>query len=170
MGIKISDLFEDYKALKEDYNLLQVVKKKMTKDLLDTGDVEDLMSHNLNYLHHIETWVTTHMPETPTDLQKWSDEDVEAWLDFLIACPALYCNQEEKLISLFWLLDNCSGKILHKEKIVLVFTHQSMVDYAADPRHETVAKTLWTLIDKYATLSQAEQFQNRVDLRINEIS
>ena len=166
MGIK--DLFKDYKALQEDYNLLSLVKKKMTKDLLDTGDVEDLMCHNQAYRRHIEMWLMAHIPETVTDLQKWSEEDVEAWLDFLVTCSVLYYDQKEKIIGLFWLLDS-QGKIQHKEKVALICTHPSMVDYAADPRNKSVVKTLWLLIDKYATLSQAEQFQNRVDLAKNEI-
>lgn len=167
MGIK--DLFEDYKALQEDYNLLQTVKKKMTKDLLATNDVEDLISHNQIYRRHVEMWLTAHIPETVTDLQKWSEEDASAWLDFLVTSPILYHReQKEKIIGLFWLLDS-QGKIKHKDKVALICTHPSMVDYAADPRNETVVKTLWMLIDKYATLSQAEQFQNRVDLAKNEI-
>lgn len=166
---KISDLFEIYKSLQEDYSLLKMVKRRMTNTLLDTGDVEDVMNHNYAYRHHIEKWIMSHIPETSSDIQKWSEEDVNAWLDFLIAYPALYYEQEEKIIGLFWSLDT-ANKLVHGEKVVKICVHSSMVDYAADPRHEAVVKTLWVLIDKYATLSQAERFQNLVNLRINENS
>ena len=164
---KISNLLEDYRALKEDYDLLAKIKKTLVRDLLDSSDVEELQNHNYAYRQHIEMWLMSHIPETSTDLQKWSKEDVEAWLDFLVTCPSLYRDQREKIIALFWLLDG-QGKIQFKEKVALICTHPSMVDYAADPRNESVVKTLWMLIDKYATLSQAEIFQNRVDLAINE--
>ena len=165
---KLSDLFEDYKFLQEDYNLLQTIRKQLTRELLDTGDVEDLLSHNCNYRRHIENWLANHMPETSTDLQKWSEEDVDAWLDFLIAYPALYAGKEEKLIGLFWSLDSVR-KLPYKEKVAYICTHQNMVDFAADSRNEAVANTLWSLIGKYATLSQVECFQNKVDLKINDI-
>lgn len=165
---KISSLFETYKSLQEDYELLLAVKRMMVSHLLDVGDVEDLMSHNYNYRHQIETWLMSHMPETSVDLQKWTEEDVSSWLDFLIAYPVLYFGQEEKIIGLFWSLDS-TGKLLHGEKVAQICTHPNMVDYVADPRHESTAGILSSLIDKYATLSQAEHFQNRVDIAVNEI-
>ena len=165
---KILDLIKDYKLLQEDYDLLQSVYKKMVKSLLETSDIEDLIQHNQQYRDRLVSLVRNNFPATATDVADWSKKEWSNWLDLLREYPIFWQEKQENLIGLFWSLDS-KGILTYGNKVALLCTHKEMIDYAADPRHEAVVKTLWALIDKYATLSQAEDFQNRVDLKINEI-
>ena len=164
---KISDLIKDYKSLQEDYNLLQSVYKKMVKSLLETSDIEDLILHNRQYQDKLVSLVQNNFPATAADVADWSKKEWSDWLDLLREYPIFWLDKQENLIGLFWSLDG-KGILAYENKVVLLCTHLQMADYVADLHHEVAVKTLWALINKYASSSLAEQFQNRVDLAINQ--
>lgn len=166
---RISSFIEDYKSLQEDYNLLQAVYKKMLKCLVETSDIEDLIQHNHEYRQRLVALVQDNFPVTANDIRKWSVEEFECWLKLLIECPVFWQGKEETLLGLLWTLDS-KARIKQEREVALLCTHQNMVDFAADARNKSVVQTLDFLINKYATLSQAEQFQNKVALLTSETS
>ena len=165
---KISDLVEDYRSLQVDYTLLQAVYKKMKEAHLETGDIEDLMHHNRQYSQRLVSLLQDDFPVMATDVDGWSETMWKNWLDFLLEYPEFWQGKQEVLIGLFWSLDN-RRKLWSGDKVALLCAHNNMVDFAADTRNKSAVTMLNFLIQKYATLSKAEQFQNEVDLKISNL-
>ncbi|MBR1605594.1 MAG: hypothetical protein IJ660_05765 [Alphaproteobacteria bacterium] len=141
----------------------------MSTHLLETTAIEELINHNHFYREKLVARVQENFPETTGDVSDWSAEDFDSWFQLLVEYPFFWQGKQKALIGLLWSLDN-AGKLQQKEKVIQLCTHLNMVDFAADARNSSVVGALSALIGKYGTLSQAEQFQNRVDLAINEKS
>ena len=167
------ELFEDYQSLQEDYNLLRSVRQMMLGHLLDVGDVDDLQNRNNMYRRHIETWLVSNIPETSADLQRWPAEEVDAWLDFLVAYPLLYDGQEKKLIGLFWSMMSAGSSAWQRyfRKIGEICTSHTMACYVAfnESKKESAVNALWSVLEHCVTFVQMKAFEDIVRLRQSEM-
>lgn len=161
---KVSDLMGDYQSLQEDNNLLL----KLQRNAENKDDYEVLLSHNHHYRYTLIHQVQDNFPTTANDVSAWGEGEFVRWLKMLIAYPVFWQGKQEMLVGLLWSLDS-KGQLLCKEEVAEICTHSTMLDYLHDSPDGTVVQALNVLLDKYATLSQAEQFQNGGDLGANEI-
>jgi hypothetical protein len=160
-----------YQRLCEDAKSLERLEILFDSDK-EREIIRQLQRSNQNYRQELIASIQKQFPEMTTDVRCWTDEELSCWFNLLIEYPVFWLGKEGTLIAFLWLLDikGSLQNLRYSEQIGLLCTHRNMVDYAADPCNEGVVRTLWVLIDKYASLVEAEQFQNRVNLRINEIS
>lgn len=159
-----------YKRLCDDDKHLEQLEILVGSDK-ERQLIQSLHRSNQRYRQELIAYIQKQFPEIPSDVVRWREEDFSAWFELLLEYPVFWLNKQESLIGFLWLLDSKGflENSKYSKQIAQLCTHSNMVDYAADFRNEVVAKTLDALINKYATLSQAEQFQNRVDLKVNEI-
>ena len=167
--LKILDVYEDYKSHMEDYDLLRTVYRRMINNLLETTGIEELIDHNHRYRKKLISCVHENFPAIAHDISCWSAEEFKTFLKLLLEQPVFWQEDKETLVGLFWSLD-IKGQLTCKNEVIQLCTHLNMVGFVADAHNSSVVAALNALIDKYATVSQAEQFQKRVDLAINEFS
>lgn len=165
--MKILKIYAAYKQFCADAESLERLKI-WAKDNEECRLLQLLSKSNRGYRQDLVSLVQDNFPATATDVKSWSESEWECWLDLLLEHPVFWQGKQEMMIGLFWSLDN-KGTLTHTDKVALLCTHLEMVDYAADFRNKSVADTLNVLIEKYATLVQAEVFQGRVDLKVNDI-
>ena len=158
-----NQLFEDNKHLEQLEILVGSDKERQF--------IQSLHRSNQKYRQELIFYVQKQFPEISSDVIRWTDDDFSAWFKLLLEYPVFWFNKQEALIGFLWLLDTKGflKNSKYSKQVAQLCTHLNMVDYAADPRNEAVVHTLWALIEKYATFSQSEQFQNKVDLATNEI-
>ena len=165
--MSIKQILSAYRQLcEDDQNLSQLgiwAKTEKEKKL-----IRSLQSSNQNYRQELINLVWNNFPATANDVSAWTIEEHDCWFNLLLTYPIFWQGKQETLIGLLWSLD-CKGKIQQQDEVASLCTHSNMVDYAADPHNFSVVNVLHVLIDKYVTLMQAEIFQNKVDLAVNDI-
>jgi len=161
---KIAALYERLCADTKNFDRLQ----KCVKTESEAKVLRELEDSHRCYLEALFAFMEENFPLTASDVSDWSEKNFEAWLEFLIKYPVFWQDKKKELIGFFWSMD-IRGTLRPKKLVAQLCTHNEMIDFAVTFHDEPLAKCLWVLIDKCATLSQAEQFQNRVDLAMNEI-
>ena len=161
---KIAALYERLCADTKNFDQLQ----KCVKTESENKALQELKISHSDYMNALFAFMAENFPLTASDVSDWSEKNFEAWLEFLIKYPVFWQDKKKELIGFFWSME-VRGILRPKGLVAQLCTHLEMVDFAVRFNNEPLVKCLWVLIDKCATLSQAEQFQNRVDLAMNEI-
>ena len=166
----LSNLLCDYKNLLDDRLYLEGLKACSVEK---NSHLEALLLHNVGYISHVEKFLRDHIPESFSDFNKLSYQDIFNWFDVWKKYPYLYSEREEKLIWLFQSIAdiNFENWEMYRDCIKEICLSDNMVCFAATalPHKRAGMDALYCVISKCASFNELIEFDNRVGLKKTEL-